>query len=734
MKKLTLTTSAICLLGIPLAYSQNIVVPKKMPVAHVDMTNNPTSFMDTKKTVEEKTPEIHFSADTVEVNQELEIVSAIGNVSIIRSTLTLKADKVTYNQRDDVVTAVGNVVLMEESGNVVFADFVNLSDRMSKGEMKNIKVILADQSRLWAKSAKRSKNDKKTLRKAIYTPCDFCEGENPLWQLKAQKVVHNVEKQDMDYTNAFLEVKGIPVLYTPYLSHPDPTVKRRSGFTIPTFRSNNYLGASIQPNYFFAISDHEDLTFSPILSTNHGIIPGGTYRKYFYSGEVEVTGAVVNDKDKEEARGNLFMTGRYEINDTWYADADLKYASDGAFLKDLSLKYKDDAWLTSRIGVQGFNNRNYSAVETYYYKLISYDLRNPNKPYVMPLMTHENVSEPMAYGSYFKNTFSLASVYHEEGENSQRATMINYWVLPYTSPFGERYRLQASNKMDLYYVDDYNYNNEVFTGTVARVFPQLGLEWKLPFVKANENFRQILEPTIVAVAAPEGGNKKERIPNEDSLYRSFDDTNVLSLDRYTGYDRNDTGSRISYGLNWNAYGEKTGRTSAFIAQSYKFRNDDEFIPDGDDSSFSDYVGRIYARPNEFLDLTYRFKADKNNLDLKYSELATQVGPQILNAYIAYIFLKNDPNAVVQGYDERKELYTSINSKLTKDWSVEIYNRQDLSRGGGNLEYGGALTYEDECLKIVTRVRRENSNDPEFKGGFEVSATVFLKTIGGVGSK
>jgi LPS-assembly protein len=723
MKRLALTTTIACLLSTPLAH------------ANVKIHHNPAGFLDaTNPAIEKETPDIYFSADEIESNQELGTISAIGNVNIVRSNITIKADKITFNQREDVLTATGNVIMLEENGNVVFADNITLSDRMSQGEMENIKVVLTDQSRLWARSAKRYKNDLKVMRRAIYTPCDSCEGERPLWQLNAQKVTHNVERQNINYSHAVLRVKDVPVMYTPYLSHPDPTVKRRSGFTIPVFRSNNYLGASLQPGYFWDISDHEDLMLSPIFSTKHDIIPMGSYRKYFYSGELEVSGSIVDDKDKDRVRGNLFVRGRHEVNDFWYADADIRHASDGAYLKDLSLRYRDDSWLTSRVGLQGFDNRNYASVEAYHYKLISYDLRNPNRPYVVPIMSYENISDPMAYGSYAKNTFGFASVYHDGNQNSQRATMINSWVLPYTSPYGQRYRLQASNKMDLYYVNDYAYREDEFTGTVTRVFPQLGLEWKYPFVKASERSRQILEPTVVAIAAPDGGNKRDRIPNEDSLYRSFDDTNVLSLDRYTGYDRNDSGSRISYGLNWNAYGERTGRTAAFVAQSYKFRGNDRFIPDNDINKLSDYVGRVYARPNNLLDLTYRFKADKDNFELKYSDLSAQVGPRILNAYIAYIYLQNDPSATFQGYNERKELYTSLNSRLTRDWSIEIYNRQDLTKGGGNLEYGGALTYEDECLRIVTNLKRQNSNDPEFRGGFEISATVFLKTIGGVGSK
>ena len=127
----------------------------------------------------------------------------------------------------------------------------------------------------------------------------------------------------------------------------------------------------------------------------------------------------------------------------------------------------------------------------------------------------------------------------------------------------------------------------------------------MPFVKATETSRQIIEPVIVAALSPNGGNKDNKIPNEDSEDVELDDTNILSLDRYSGYDRNDTGSRISYGFNWSSYGNIMGRTSAFIAQSYQFNDQTSFTRNiEDDGHFTDYVGRIYAAPSKYLDLTY----------------------------------------------------------------------------------------------------------------------------------
>ncbi len=721
------------------------------PKAEIQPLNFIDAVPSAEKTPKKETTDTYFSADEMINNDQLETITAIGNVNIMRDNMTVIADKVVYNQRDDVVTAIGNVVLVEEDGNVVFSDYVELTDKMSQGTMDNVKVVMKDETRVSAKRFRRLEKDNKVMEKAVYSPCNVCSGEDPLWQLKAEKVRHDAEEKNIIYNNAYLELKGIPVLYTPYFSHPDPSVKRRSGFLFPSLGSTSYLGQTFTPRYFWAIDDHQDITFSPSITADRGILWGGSFNKYGEKGFISGSGTFINAEERlsyeeenefgeKRNRGNLFLTGRYELNDYWVADTDINYVSDRYYLKDISLPQKDNTWLTSRASLQGFDNRNYANISAYYYKLVTYlDLPiNEEKPVILPLMTYENISDPNRYGAYSKTTFDFASVLRDDESSSQRLTMINSWNLPYTSPYGEKYKLTASVKSDLYYVDNYlNPNNENFNGTVGRVFPQVGLEWRMPFIKATDTSRHIIEPVIVAVAAPNGGNKEDKIPNEDSQDIEFDDTNVLSLDRYAGYDRNDTGSRISYGINWSSYGDIMGRSSAFIAQSYFFKKNESFdrnLDSNSDSYFSDYVGRINATPNEYLDLNYRFALDKDNLELTYSELTAGIGPQMLRAYISYIYLQNNPSAILQGYNERQELYTSVQMQLTRDWTVEIYNRQDLANMDRSLEYGGSIIYEDECFKLIVDLRHYNYISSEYDGDLEYTATFVLKTLGSFGSE
>jgi len=719
------------------------------PFVSFNPTQNITDILHTSDK-EDKEPDIYFEADELTTNQKEKTIEAQGNVEVRREDLTLYADRLVYNQANDTITAYGNVELQEKDGARIYSDEVNLTEKLTQAEMTKIKVIMRDESKLWAEYFRKKENNNKVMRYVTYTPCDCCEqhdGKAPLWRIRARKVTHDASSQNMNYNDAFLDIKNVPVLYSPFLSHPDPTVKRRSGFMPPKIMSNSYLGSALQVNYFWDISEHSDVLFSPTVSTNKGVLWGGRYRSYFQKGYVEAEGTYLNDDDPDRPanRESLFATGRYEINDSWVASTHINYASDSLYLKEMSLPKDDETWLTSDVTFERFNFRDYTSVQAYYYKLVSYDLREKNsaeydrlkynKPFALPLIESEFISDPNAIGAYFKNDFSFSSLYHSNGQQSQRATMINSWNLPWTSRFGERYKIVASVKSDAYHVEEYPYhpNKKDYRGNPMRVFPQLGVEWKLPFVKATDTSRQILEPVVVGVFSPNGGNKPNRIPNEDSQDVHLEDTNVLDLDRYAGYDRNDNGSRVSYGFNWNSYGNIMGRTSAFFAQTYQLNRETSFSKNtGSSGHLSDYVGRIYAAPSQYLDLTYRFRLDKNDYKLRYNELAAKLGNNMLNLYVSYIYLQKNTYAS-EALSERKELYTSLRAALTRDWSVSLYNRQDLSRGGGSLEHGGNLIYEDECFMFITNVKKYNSSDPDLDDSYEFTFSFYLKTLGGLGS-
>src|SRR5712692_5402752 len=230
---------------------------------------------------ENKKAPIVFQADEVAYDDQLALTVAKGHVEISQGGEILLADTVSYNQRTDTVSASGHVSLLMPTGEVVFADFMELRDSMNDAFAQNVRMLLADRSRLVANTARRVNGNRLELRRGVYSPCDLCKSDPtapPAWQLKAREVSDDKELQLIEFRDAVLEVDGWPVFYTPYLSQPEPSVKRASGFLMPSFGNSNTNGFHIAIPYFLELGPDKDLTLTPRFTTQGGQLLAAQYR------------------------------------------------------------------------------------------------------------------------------------------------------------------------------------------------------------------------------------------------------------------------------------------------------------------------------------------------------------------------------------------------------------------------------------------------------------------------
>ena len=105
--------------------------------------------------------------------------------------------------------------------------------------------------------------NKKTteFNKSIFTLCNYRENDKcPPWSIRASKMFHDSEKKTIYYDNAVVKVYDLPIFYLPKLSHPDPSVNRRSGFLVPTLSDSKNLGFGASVPYFFNIDQDKNFT------------------------------------------------------------------------------------------------------------------------------------------------------------------------------------------------------------------------------------------------------------------------------------------------------------------------------------------------------------------------------------------------------------------------------------------------------------------------------------------
>ena len=676
-----------------------------------------------------------LDADELSYDETLGIVTASGDVELSQGERVLTADSVTYNQRDNTVSATGNVTLLEPTGEVLFAEYAELTDDMREGFLRGLSMLLLDDSRFAAVTARRRGGVETQLRKAVYSPCINCVGPDgaPLWQIKAGTVTHNSEAREIVYRDARLEMLGVPIVYTPYFSHPDPTVKRKSGFLAPTFGGSGSLGASLQAPYFWAIDESRDFTFDPILSTDVIAVLTGEYRQAFSNGELNARLSGARDDaqtGKKRFRGHADASARFNASDTWRWGSDLKAVTDDTYLQRYGFPYSET--LTSQIFAEGFTQRNYARAEIQHFQGLRDEDEQRQIPIVAPNIVYNFVGEPNSFGAFLTmdaNALSLTRT-GKQTTDSHRLAFETGWELPHIGSLGDVTTIRATLQTDLYQVSNAPDPGSpgTFTGVTGRVFPKLSVNWRYPWVRTTGKSSQIIEPIVSFVTAPNGSNP-DHIPNEDSLAFEFDETNLFERTRYVGSDRVDGGTWVAYGLRAGAYGIGGGSTTVLFGQSYRIRDDSTYPGNsGLDENLSDYVGRLIVSPNKYVDLLYKTRLDKENFRAHRSELGAGVGPRAFRAGINYIFFDQTGE-----FPDREELQLNASSVLTDTWSIAANTRRDLTEGGGTLSYGASLTYTCDCMTVTIDYRKTFTTDRDVGPDESVFVRINLKTLGEFGS-
>lgn len=728
---------AIMLLGAP---SAEAAAAEKPPL----VTNQPVLFV----------------ADEVQYDNDLGLVVATGHVQLSQKDQILLADSVTYNQKTDTVTATGHVSLLEPTGDVTFADFVELHDDMREGFIKNVRALLSDRSRMAGNTARRVEGNRTEIRRGVYSPCDLCETDPtqpPLWQIKAEKVIHDKEAQIIEYRDASMDVGGIPVFWTPYFSMPDPSVKRQSGFLAPTAGYSTTLGAHVTTPYFWAIGPDKDATFAPMLTTDAGAIIAGEYRQAFGSGTFRTAGSVAytNREDSlgntitpvDSFRGHVASSGIFNLDDTWRTGFDINRTTDQTYLQRFKFG-GSQAFLTSRGDVEAFDDRSYGLVDNYAFQSLRFGIGDTTQPVVLPVATYNWVGHPDEWGGRWNTTTNVENLFTpaNTGVQIRRFSTGGGWGIPLNGLIGDRFTFNASLRGDAY--DSQNVvlspgQSPTASQTSGRIYPQAELLWRYPWIRRGDGYTQTIEPIAALIVGANGGNPA-KIPAEDSPSFQFDETSLFVPNRFPGYDRVDSGQRVDYGLQGAFYGDGGGSSQFLIGESYRFQNNGPYpVGSGVDTQRSDVVGRVVVTPAPFLDLIYRFRLDSQYLTSRSQEVGVAAGPPSFRVGLNFLSIAFDP--LVPDLEQRKQISATLGMDLTRYWTLSLLGTRDLGSASilnsngvpistgvtQTVNSGIAITYHDECLAFRTSYLYSGTNVGDIHPGSTLLFTVVFKNLGDV---
>lgn len=664
-------------------------------------------------------------------------IVATGRVEIALPAQTLLADQIIWELQTDRLRAVGNVTVILADGEVVFADEAELTDQFRNGFVSGVRVLLADQSRFSAAAGTRTNDGNVTdMVNAVFTACVTCLGgpNPPVWQVRASRIVHDKEARTIQYEHASLEFLGVPVFYTPFFTHPDPTVKRQSGLLAPTYGAGEALGATFEAPYYFNIAPYRDVTLTPLLTTREGPVLKGEYRERSASGIFEARGSITNPEARDgtaktggrDLRGHVEANGAFTINDVLRWGFRGARASDDTYQRRYGIS--SESVLISNAYIEGLEGRNYAAANAWAFQGLREDDDPGQTPLVFPMVEYVLYGPTGARGQYAIVDANALAIRRSEGADVLRLSTEAAWRVPYTSPLGEVYAFSVSARADGYAIDGVRPPGQPDTvaadGFAARFLPRVSLDWRLPTVRMGTRADYTIEPIAALILAPYGGNHP-LILNEDSHSFAFNDTNLFSPSRFPGRDRWEGGPRVNYGLKLGAYGDRTAAT-AMIGQTLRAR-DDTFGPgSGLERGRSDYVGRINFLWPSF-DYQQRFRVDRQSFSLRRNEVDLTLGPNDAQFSVGYVFLSEDPSTDI--FSRREELTFGGRLQLLKGWTLTARSRHDLRNDGGLLLAGFGIMYDCDCMNVTLETVRRLTVDRDVPRSTTVTLRISLKHLG-----
>ena len=276
------------------------------------------NIIDAKKSVkitDTKTND-ELKSDKIQYSKNEEKILAEGNVFFKGSNgVTMKTEIVLYDIKNQVIKSNQSTKMNDGYGNSILLDMFNYSTKnkslRSKGyiemtdkyenmyffddifiDVKKKKIAgsnlklkfkkdtfgnIENDPRLVANSAVITEN-KSYIEGGVFTTCKKRGDKCPPWKLVAKKIIHDKEKKTINYEDAKLYLYGYPVFYTPRFFHPDPAVKRQSGFLTPGVTNSTLLGYGLNLPYYFALAENKDATLNPKIYADENPLIQTEYR------------------------------------------------------------------------------------------------------------------------------------------------------------------------------------------------------------------------------------------------------------------------------------------------------------------------------------------------------------------------------------------------------------------------------------------------------------------------
>jgi LPS-assembly protein len=708
--------ASILLLELP-AHAQDPSVTVASPTRKPFPTK-PGSIIGPKPNIDRAAP-LYMQADQLLYDTRNNRVIAQGNVEIYYNNYILTADQVVYDQGVNKLIAEGNAQLKDPNGGITRADRFEALDDFRDAFIQSLSVVAADDTRIAAERASRREGNTTEYERGKFTPCKSDPGMPPLWCIGAARIIHDQRAATISYQDAQFELFGVPVLYTPYFQHPDPTVKHRTGFLMPHFGNSSTLGFFTEVPYYFALAPNYDFTFNPRYYSRYGVLWQGEWRHRLATGQYNIKLWGI-DQEKEPStsvieegwRGSIQTRGQFSLSSWWRYGWDVTADSDAAFRRFYKL---DPIVQTDRVNtvyLQGMSDRNYFAAKLYQFGGLLLTDTPYSNAWVHPVIDYNYIVGAPVLGGELSFNAHARSLTRSDSTDSNRAVVEANWRSKLIDPVGQVWTPFAHARGDVYsYSDavDPTTLKPIPDDTVLRGVAAAGVLYSYPFVMNTASASHIIAPTAQIITRQNRIDQR-RLPDEDAKSLIFDDTLLFDVDKFSGYDRYETGTRANVGLQYTLQTLYGIYGRAVFGQSFQLAGENPFVNPGLDptgaynfspvsgleTNRSDYIAGLYLSPLAGVTMMTQARFDEKDWSLRRNDsmITANYGP--LAASVVYTFTHFDPltGAIV----DHQEIIPSATLRLTNHWSINGMMRYDLDTRF-RIQDSFAVNYSDECFVL-----------------------------------
>ena len=754
----------------------------------VEVTDSEGKLIKADKVTYEKSKEFLLAEGSVEVidvegnilktdkatyDKKREIIITYENSELVlKEGYKLTSNKILYNTIKKIISSNQNSILTDSEGNIItvnmFQYYLEKNLFSSVGEIKIIDInknkyffkelhvdtkkremigsdvsVILDQEnfgvskendpRFVANDIFMTKN-KSNFSKGVFTVCQKKEGRCPPWTLQAKKIIHDKIKKTIYYEHATLKVYDMPIFYFPRFFHPDPTVKRASGFLNPFFTNSTSLGAGFGLPYYWTISHDKDLTFTPKMYAKENVLFLNEYRQAYKNGFLTL------DTSYTEGYKNTSATQTKGSRNHIFAELDFDLNQDQSYKSNLSFKVQktsNDTYfrihnintalvdaektdLENKISYNFSKDNMYLDISATVYENLNKKTSNDRYEYILPNILYGKTFFSEKFGSF---DFKSNAIYKNYETNKYTTFLTNDVIWNPSSNITKKGFVNTLQGM----IKNTNYEAKNTTdykteGTVNELSGVLTYKSSLPMQKKGINFSKIFSPNFRIRYAP--GHMRNL---------SGDDVTLKYANLYTTNKTSEIEDGLSAILGFefktnekDEDGSDKEKLSISMGQVFSDESN-ENIPSRSslNQKMSDVVGEINYNFSKIGNIDYKFSLDHNFNTLNYNEVSTNLNFGKVAFNLDYLEERNhvgSENYVNYGVslnfnDNNKLSFTT--KKNFKTNSTELYN----------ISYQYAI----DCLTAGLTFRREfyEDSDTDVKPKDSLMFMITFVPFGGV---